>query len=478
MSGDGRRDGRRHRGVAAPPEHEIVDELSEEIEDNGETRAVANEETVKREGALNAEAVQSNRRRKSIENKKRGGAGTVPWNESRAPLLYDDIIALYPPNTLMIYVERLSGTLASWYLYGQPKSGHELYQAILKQCHGRKEETEYRVVFRDAQRKFERGIGRLTLPSTLDDATLPVQPQGMGMPNGVPPANYGQQNGYGQPNGYPPQQPPQNNGYPQQQQPPPQNYPQQAPQFAQQPMQPMQPQYAGHSPQETQVLLDMQRQIAEMSGRVTAYLTQQPMQTPPQQDQHRPIYDRPSPRYNGSVVPPAPQPPPQQAMQPPPGMYHVPGFGFVPTAKLMEAMGVVGPQQQQAPAAPPQPPRNAADEFRSAIGLMTTVADAARTVQSIFPSAASAPAAPAAREDDDLPMKTIKYGDFNTVVNKEDGSLRIPDTIAANGEKILGWIEKQRKDIQAQRQQPQSIPEQPPQNGMMPMPQYPGEQQR
>jgi hypothetical protein len=484
---------RRHKGVAADPENEIVEELADEVEQDGETRTVTDEETIKKEGALNAEAVQSNRRRQRVLDKKRGGAGMVPWNESRAPLLYDDIIAHYPANTLMIFVERLSGTPASWYLWGQPKSGVELYQSILKQCHGRREETEYRVVFRDAQKRFDRGIGRLTIPSTLDDPSMPATPQGLAMQQGIPPQNYGQQ-------------PP-----PQQQPPPPQQQQQAAPQYAQgYPPPQQQQQFVGHSPQETQVLMDIQRQLGELSGRVNSVLNQpqqpqQPQQQPAPHPPPMPAYLHPRFRDHGyhGVVPPGPamqpqQPQPQQpqAQAAQPVLVPPPGYVIVLSPngqQMLVPAGQVGiggnPQQQPQAVAAPQPPARPltpAEMFRDSIGMMSVAIDAAKTMQSLLPNAggAAAPAAAAVDEEEETPVKTIKMGDMNVVVNKKDGSARLIETALANGDKIMDWVDKQRKTIQQAQQGQMSMPQMPQQQpqqqaapqggGMMPMPQWPG----
>lgn len=480
---------RRHRGVAAPPEHEITAEIADEVDDNGEVHTVADPEDIKREGALNAEAAQNNRRRKAVENKKRGGTGAVPWNEARATLLYDDILNLYPANTLMIYVERLSGTPASWYLMGMPKSGHELYQSIIKQCHGRREETEYRVVFRDQQRKFDRGIGRITIPSTMDDASM-ASAQGMPMPNGIPSGGaFPSSNSYGGQQQQPQQQQPpqfaQQPGY-QQQQP---QYPQQ-----QQPQQqyPQQPQMMPMYPTQDLALLEIQRQIAEMNGRVTAYLQQpqQPQQAPQHHHHHPPPMER-QPRFNGSVVPPAPQAQqaaPQQQQPHRPAFVPPPGYIIVvqPDGQQMLApaaqFGLAAPAAA-APAAPPQPPprpQTASEQFRDAIGLITTAADAVGSMQSTLRNAAgalgvtaAAASAVAEKDDgDDLPFKKINYGEYSTVVNKEDGSMRIGETVAANLPSILNFLDKTAQKIQ-QANQMQQMPQAPSQNGMMPMPQVP-----
>jgi len=131
------------------------------------------------------------------------------------------------------------------------------------------------------------------------------------------------------------------------------------------------------------------------------------------------------------------------------------------------------------PPAPPPPPPTAAEQFAQAIGLMRAAADAATSIQRIMPgltgaSAAPVAAAPAAPEpEEEGPTKIVKLGDINAVQNTADGSLRLVDTALANSDKIMSWIDKQKKDYQDAmlRQQalaqglPMPAPTQPQQGG-------------
>jgi hypothetical protein len=459
------------KGVSVESESEIIDEMGgEDIEGD---RVEVDGEKVKEAGAMNAEAVQSNRRRKNIQDKKRGGVSGVAWNEQRAPLLYDDILGLYPANTLMIFVERLTGTPASWYLYGQPKGGGDLYQAIRQQCHGRREETEYRVVFRDAHKKFDRGIGRLVIPSTLDDFTLSANPQNAPIPGGTPPGStvYGTPS-QGAPSGQNYAQP--QYGQQEQQQ-------QQQPRYAPPPQYGPQPQPQPQS-QDFSSLMEIQRQVAELNGRLTAVLSQpapQPQAAPAPPPQFVQIpHSAPAPA-------PAPAQAPQQQVQPPAGMFHIPGFGFVPTARLFEALSGapgVAPALQVAPAprpSPPQPEPTAADQFRNAIGLIKTAVDAASTMQSILPQQPLPPPPTVQeKEEDESLTKIMQLGDIKAVVNKADGNVRLVDTALANSDKIMSWIDKTRQQMQQSVTQPQSMQQMPQVPQQQPQQQQPQQPQQ
>lgn len=465
------------KGVSVESESEIIDEMGgEDIE--GE-RVEVDEEKIKEAGAMNAEAVQSNRRRKSIQDKKRGGVAGVAWNEQRAPLLYDDILGLYPANTLLIFVERLTGTPATWYLYGQPKGGGDLYNAVRQQCHGRREETEYRVVFRDAHKRFDRGIGRLVIPNTLDDSSLSVSPQNAPLPGGTPPGS----TVYGTPSqGAPSQGNYQQPAYLHGQQdpryaPPPQYGPQPQPQPQYQ-----QPQYPQQPQQDNGPLMEIQRQIAELNGRMMAILSQPAAQQP------APALP---PQINMTMPPSvAPLPAPASAqpqVQPPAGMFHIPGFGFVPTARLFEALSGapgVAPALQVAAAAAPQaiarPAPSASEQFRDAIGLIKTAVDAASTMQSILPQPAPLIPTVQEKEEDESQTKIMQLGDIKAVVNKADGNVRLVDTALANSDKIMSWIDKTRTQMQAnamQAQGMQQMPQVPQQQAPQQLPQQPQVQQ-
>ena len=179
-------------------------------------------------GALNAPAVQSNRRRKAVIDRKREGEKNVPWGEHDACLLYDDIVSIFPPSTVIAHVTRVTGSRTSWYLQAQPRNGMELHETIKTTIHGVSPECEYQVIFRDRIGRQERGRGSIVMPSTEFDVPAPPSPQAppqaappavaapLPPPPPPPPPQYPQQG--------PPQYPQQ--GYPQQGYPPQQFAPQ------------------------------------------------------------------------------------------------------------------------------------------------------------------------------------------------------------------------------------------------------------
>ena len=152
--------------VPSVPESKIEDDLDV---DGG----TADEEAVRKEGALNVAAAQAGRRERDAIGKKRAGTARVSFGDDNACLLYDATVQLYAAPTLAILVERTSGSSRlSWYLHSEPANGAALYQAIQVQCHGRSEESVYKVTLKDKAAKTWRGVGWLTLPNTLGD--MPV----------------------------------------------------------------------------------------------------------------------------------------------------------------------------------------------------------------------------------------------------------------------------------------------------------------
>ena len=150
------------------PIQAIREEVAKDQAEDGTIDAESAEEM----GALNAEAVQAQENRRAVVGAKRAGSKRVPWGEDNACSLYDAVIAIYTPASLDIFVQSLRNG-ASWYLTSQPRSGLELYQAIERQCHGRSDEAEYKITFSDRSIHLPRGVGRLTLPSTLHDPNAP-----------------------------------------------------------------------------------------------------------------------------------------------------------------------------------------------------------------------------------------------------------------------------------------------------------------
>ena len=455
----------------------------------------------RRVGAINAEAVQSNRRRKAVLDKKRDGEKNIPWGEQDACLLYDDIIDVWPPATVLTHVTRISGSRTSWYLRAQPRNGMDLHEAIRSQIHGRSPECEYQIVFRDAQTRVERGRANLILPNgdvdsgpTFTPPTPQAPPQASAPP--APQAPYPPQ----QPLGYPP------HGYPPQGYPP--NDPPPGRWGAQERPAPPPPPPVVQSADPV-VVMQLQRQLSEISAQLQGlgkaqsnpvaqqladiqsqldrmvHQQQRPNAPAPVQVVHAPA--PPPPMY--APPPPAPPPPPPP---PPPKMPEVPpGYAltmisgmpcFVPLTN-MPGLGAPPAAAPVAAAPPPPPPPQIApqlsptEQFAQTIGVVKGAVDAVRSLQAILPTAAPAAAvaeAPEAPEPDDAPTKNVKIGDVNTVQNTADGSIRPVDTFIANLPQIMSWAERQRNDIIANQEKARAAAAT---SAGQPLPQQPSTQQ-
>lgn len=440
-------------------EADINAEMGAEKGPDGEL--VADEEAVRKAGAVDVESVRENRRMTRAVHNKRIGKPNIHINVDDILVKYDQTLRLYAADTIYISVRRVSGgSPVQHTITSAPRNGAELYNAI-KAIHGRHEEASYAISFFDPTNKAWRGKGHITMPDTSQ---------------GQPPM------------GYPPygQQPPP--GYPQPFQPPPQT-----------PTTPQTPDLGS--------MLNGFRQLMEM---MQAYQSGAPFPAAQgsavggapgdpvsaQIDQLRQMLDvlqqsqgGRGPARGQQAPAPAPVVNPQLAaamagmgmppVQPPQGTIWVPGFGFVALERLMQVLGggptggigprssyrgpfagaAVGGDDQQPQQPPPyrgpayaaaqsaqaQPQeRTAAQAFRDSVSLIRTASDAARELQSLFPGQdAHEPVASVSIEDEDSPMRVIDAGGAKLVVNKKDGSLRTLETGFANMDKIFKWASEQ-----------------------------------
>jgi hypothetical protein len=367
----------KREGVGAdantPAQHhegEILDEVgAERDEETGEM--VVDEARILEMGAVDADAIRENRRVEDVVNKKRANVKHVTFNTSDLIAKYDAIIKYWPPNTLDISVQRLTGTPITQVITSQPASGVELYKAI-QLIHGRHEEATYSVRFYDNNKKEHRGSGKVTIPDARVSSTAdPPQPQGQPMYNYPPPPGYlppGYPPGYSPtqaPPGYPPP------GYPVAQQPT-------AAQPQQMPQQPQQP-VVVHAPPgpDMGALLENFRQVFEtfqgMQQRLApppaapAPAPAAPFVMPPQpgQDltsmlsslrQTLEVFQQMVPQ--GAATPAPAQPiapgtplPPAPPVTPPPGMVYLPPIGYVSAEWVLQlvrgsALGAPPPQSE------------------------------------------------------------------------------------------------------------------------------------
>jgi len=512
---------------AQQDEADIVAEVGATPANDGSGDLLADEAKVLEAGAVDAESIRENRRVEEIVNKKRAGQAGVQFNSDNLLEKYEGVIKYWPPNTLDILVKRVTGTPVEWVIQSRPRSGADLYAAILAR-HGRCEEAEYDVRFRDVSDKQRRGTGRITMPDTRETPPVPQPPQGQ------PPMN--PFNPYGQ---APPAAPTvqvvpqpvdpvammrsmfemiQQMQRPPAQQPtvpqptpapPPASFPGQSTdplammramfEMFQQMQQPapaaqtqtppsQQPQQQPTPPPSTDPMA-MMRAMFEMFQQ-TQLASSSPAPSSPQQPTPPPstdpmammrtmfeMFQKMQPQQQQPVASPPPQqqPPPVQA---PPGMFHVPGFGFVPAERLFQVLsgapaqqGPQGPYRsspygasrppygEQPPygerpppygerppyGQPPARPKTAAEEFRDAVGIVQTAVEIADRFR---PQAPAVSEPERERDSDDNPVKVVEVGDFKFVVDKKDGSARKWETGVANMGNVLKWLAEQRESIQ------------------------------
>lgn len=481
---------------ALQDEADIVEEVGAEF-DESTGELVASEESVRKIGAVDAESVIENRRTQAAIDKKSGGVSGVSFNAGDILSKYEFTIKSWPPNTLHIYVKRLTGAPVEHTIMSHPKSGAELYEAI-KGVHGQYEEAKYAVKFLDSNGREFRGQGHITMPDTRT-------PQQQGQP-----VNYPQQ----QPAPQPPQVVPAASSPAEMMAVMKQmlSMVQQLQTSAQPQQPPQQPQYVpAPTSSSTTEMLPVLQQMLQMVQQLQTSVQQ------PQQPQYVPV-TAPLPSSTPSspaemmqvlqqmlqmvqqlqptpVAPARGQPPqsPQVTWTPPPS----PQAGLAESMSLMEQMfkmfqrmqgqtappgpGPGGPYRGPRPPYYPQgesdrggapsypgphapPPRQPTpvEQFRESMSFIRTAVDAVQEMNSLMPQQ-GAPAYEAA-EEDDSPVRVFEAGPAKIVVDKKDGTLRGWETGWANMGGVLKWVGEQREAIQKaniERQQQQQARQQP-----------------
>ena len=144
-----------------------------DVDDNDGT---ADEASVRNEGAINAAAVDANRRQKAAVGLKRAGTPRVSFGDDNACNVYDATILIWAPATLQILVERLGASKTSYYVTSEPRNGQE----ALRRDQPADPSALRRVrVQGQPQGQGEQGLPRdrpATLPNTLGDAHVPIAP--------------------------------------------------------------------------------------------------------------------------------------------------------------------------------------------------------------------------------------------------------------------------------------------------------------
>ena len=479
-------------------------EVGAETDASGEL--VASEEKVEEIGAVSSEAVIENRRLDEIVNKVRGNVKGTQFNIDDPLLQYDTIARVWPPSTLTIYVKRLTGAPKSEYITSHPRSGIELHDAI-KAIHGEYEEASYSLKYVTNGGQI-RGNGQITMPDTRP----PKPPQGQTMQPSYPQQNAPQQPPVVQvmPQATDPmammtqmfkifqqmqqsvqqQQPqlqpaPQSVALPQQPAPGPATDPvammQQMFQMFMQMQQGATPTTVAPPPSQAGAPLPapvsptdpvaMMQEMFRVFQQVQQGVAPQVAARAPQpvaQPQPAPAPASPDPMammsqmfkmfqdmqqatlqamgggamgggaMGGGAMAGGPVGPAGRPMGPYRGPYRGPQPPYDPSQGGY-------PQPQQPP--PPQP-RSAAQEFREAVSVVRTVAQAAEEIRSILPGQPAPQPVASEPEEDVSPVKIMDVGDYKLVLDKKSGDARLWETGWANMGPILKWAGEQREAIQ------------------------------
>lgn len=481
-------------------ESDILDEL--DVEHDEETgNLVADEETVKKVGALDAETVRENRRQDQVVGKKRANQKNVTFNESDPLALYETLLRIWPANSIDIFIRRLTGAPVQTVITTRPRSASELYEA-LRAFHGQHEEAEYSIDFLDTGTKQYRARSkRLVMPDTRPPTAQQGQP--MQPPYGYPP-------GYPPPPGYAPVYPPQP-GYP------PLGYPPGAPQTSPAPAPgapPLAPVVQVHAPPAPGFgeMVEMLRQVQALAqsmmppqpaAPVAPVYAPTPAMPPPPPANADPAtlfaYTRQLVELvqqltaargatpSAPVVAPAPvsATPPQPHV--PPGHIWIAQLGTsVPLDRLAQAIANTSQSggNNGAPSGPPRAPgvgygpprmpyrgpdggypaypsqqsppreRSITDQFRDSITMVRTVKKMAEEVGQMFPGQedASTPTPSPETHEEGGPIKVMDIGGTKLAFDGESGGLRPWETGMMNIDRIAKTVKEQIIDpLQARR---------------------------
>jgi hypothetical protein len=437
-------------------------------------------EDVRAVGAFTKDAALKNATNRETLNRKRRGEKHVPWNEGNAAHLFDNMMeASVDPSSITAYVREIEPNSVDWPAIrcAAFRTGEAFMNHLFRNVHRKRGQATYEVQFKDASGNNFRGTGRLTFPSTLDDADQgqPMNHQGPppGYPPppwGYPPPPYGAQpypppnpyapQGFGAPPGYPPQAPPAQAAPPAAPVPTPQAPPSPPPAQGG----PQSPPQGYQDPQiaELRAMIQMQQlQLAQVLGAAEEF-KRYPQPPPPQ-------------------APPAAAPPAQAA----PPVYAAPqGLGAPPPQELIPVYDASGrcveyrqapPARQPPPQAPPQyvapppqgvgaapppaaapaaaPPRDLMHEIQAAVGLVSGLRKTLESAQATFGGGGGGSggfAGPGADDgfDDPIPApppeapparKTTVFGDgpgATRLVTFNDDKLDLWGSLFANADKI------------------------------------------
>ena len=404
--------------------------------------------------------------------------------------LFEETVRAHPMATFSIYVKRLTGREAgtTWMLDDRPMTASELWQSI-KRLHGQSEGATYEVSFRDSSSaRGVGGTGQVSMPNTQNDPRPPGQH-------------------------YPPPQPGQPYPLPQ---PAPQAPPPPSTVFDANAMLAMQRQWFEMMQQmqtskvaplpmvappppvapalDPSAMLAMQREWFEMMQQAQQTATV-PMPPPPQAPA-MPAQPVPAPTDPTSAMLAMPRQWFEQMMQmmggaggrgvpapaaPAPASTNdgmlafqrqtfdmmlemmraaqrpVAGAGAPPPYRPDRGDPRYRPDPGAPPYAPPPPPKTMKEELRDAVNVMRTTFDVAREFGF---GQAPAPVEREAAPDD--PVRVVHMGLAKSVVNVDDGSMRVAETILSNLPEAAKWAAQQFDKIREARGKQQQRTQLPP----------------
>ena len=490
-------------------EADVIAEIGATPDDDEELEV--DEAKVREIGAVDAESVIENRRVDDIINRVRSGEKGVPFNLDNLLQKYDALVQTWPPNSLDILVQRVTGTPVQYVIQSRPKSGGDLYTEILAR-HGRYEEAKYDVRFVDCTGKRKRGTGHITMPDTRDTPPMQQPQQGQSMnyqspqqpttvqvvpPTVDPIAMMGKMFEIFQ------------QMRPQQAAPPPAVAPQQVPvpvvvqppptdpmammgkmfEIFQKTQQAVQPTPSAQAPSVQQspatdpmammqesFRLFQQMQVPQAAAMpppppqgsdpsaIMAWVLQKMQQPQPAAPDPMAMMDKMFTMFQRLQPAPAPAPGPQR---PHPRSGERPYYSGGPQGQQEDSPG--DSRYQSDPRYPYQPPqqqqrpKTMAEEFRDATTIIQTAVDIAEKFRPTPP----APEPERYRNDDeDNPVRVMKVGDVDVLINKSDGSARKWETAVALLPTVLKWGAEQREAImkaqterEAKQQQRVRLPE-------------------
>jgi len=467
------------KGEVSPPVS--INEVELQVDaDNDE--GDADHDKVIAAGAVSAESVAFNEQTKNVITGKRDRSRRIRWNDDNAQVVYD-AIRQAGWNTASTYVacRRVTGEPAQWSVSCSAiPNGDALYKWVQTTCHKTSPAHTYEIRVMDSHTNQDRGRGKLFMPDTMGDEALQERHQ-LPNPYAQPPNPYTQ---YLQPGMPPPGWFP---GMPSPQQPPAAA----APVAPQAPPPPPAAQASGE-------VADLRAQVGYLSGQLAQLLTKVGMPAPvaPAPPPAPSITDVLRAMPPLQVAPAAPAPTAQPAPQPqgaPPGLIHVPGFGYINAELVASALmtqmrsTLAPPQQPPAPPAPrpvpiamqhapghhdpngpphgghlgavpiprPEPPQSIGEMMQSharnmketAGGLAAMVA-AADNMREVFAPEKDDDDKPAAPKQQDgspakKPFEVLDAGPVRVPYDPETGNMKgIANLLMVNADKIGGFVGK------------------------------------